>query len=437
MRTQPTAAELVTLALDLPTDALISDPADLAPYAHGGSPLAAVLPRTTSEVQATLAWATRCDIPVVVRGGGTRMNPDICTDGALVLSTERMTSIRVDAAGARVLAQAGARMTDVAAAAAARGLYLAAGPITEDGTVGGEIATDVAGTGAARYGSLCEDLLDLGVVLPEGAVLRVSTGAGADDPHGGLARLFPGSEGLLAVITEVAIALMPAEACEGALLAAFDSAAVAAGAALDIAAAVRPSVLDMIDRTTLASMPGVPDAAGAPAVLIVRCDSASPDGTSPTARIEAIVRRHGATATRRYTDKAEVEAILGARRSVLPTLEARGVTGRYPMIVPVPRLAEFCRRVPQVEKAYGVTVALAVRVAQGVVHAFVIGDEAAAVDDVLAELFDLAEPHPAGTSLAPGQRSWRARSAAARASTKPRMKVVVDPKGLLNPGLVF
>jgi len=401
-----TNAALADLAVALPADALITDLDALESDRTGwhGAPLAMVRPTSEAHVAAALRWATRYRVPVVTIGNGSRLSGDVVTTGALIVSMTSMATIVIDHRNQIVVAQAGAPSVIVTDAVKEIGGFL---PLStsDAATIGGDVALDELGTSAA--------VVEMRVVLADGTALRVA-GPLLADGKVSLGALFADAAGLLGVITE--ITLFPYVAPECAVRATFTDAIAAADACVELAAARTGGAI------TLTRSPG------GGSTVVLACDSAK---DAPF--VADVYRALGATSV---TTDDDVDAALPS-----------GTTLPFAISVPLTRFGEWFAGVAAVEREQGVAIAVVAQPEDERLRPVVVHDrdDDRAIDAAyaaLATLLDLAqalELEVSGEIRAPRTaRTWlAARLGDCVAETDQRMKLALDPLGLLNPGLVY
>src|SRR5690625_2404244 len=216
-------------------------------------PLAVVAAETVTDVSETLRYANTHHIPVVVRGLGSSLSGGSSSQTpSLVLSLEKLSSIRVEPEYGVVIAGAGAINADVKNAAAHHGLWYPPDPSSyEFCSIGGNVATNAGGLCCVKYGVTRDYVLGLTVVLADGEVLTLG-GKNIKDVAGlPLLDLFIGSEGILGVITEVTLRLVPAQRPATTLVATFTTLDDSINAILAVTSAMRPSMLEFMDHYTI------------------------------------------------------------------------------------------------------------------------------------------------------------------------------------------
>ena len=233
----------------LPPGAVIVDADVLDSYARdrtdvlaAGAPMAAVTARSTDDVAAVMKLCGEFNIPVTVRGAGTgRAGGSVPVEGGVLLSLRELNSILAFDAEARLLTvQPGVLLQDVKAEAARHGLYYPPDPGEKTATIGGNASTDASGPCAVKYGGTRAYIADALCVLADGSAARLSGNAA-------LAAVI-GSEGTLAVITELTLRLVEKPGCEVILLLPFaDAGSCLAAAGKILAAGLDPAVLEYLD----------------------------------------------------------------------------------------------------------------------------------------------------------------------------------------------
>ena len=448
------------LAEVLPAEAVITDPdvlaahrRDQAEWAPSGMPRVLVRPASTSEVQAVLRVATALRVPVVPRGAGSGLSGGAnASDGCIVLSLMRMNRIlEVDRRGMLAVVQPGALNGAVKAAAAEQGLWYAPDPASwEFSSIGGNLATNAGGLCCVKYGVTGDAVLGLEAVLADGTVVRtggrtVKNVAGYD-----LTRLFVGSEGTLGVLTEATLRLRPRPSKATTLVAAFPTLVSAGTAVCDIMERSRPSVLELMDRTTVRAVESWKPMGldvEAEALLIARSDAGGVQGEEELALMVAACERAGATSVLSTADEAEGELLMGARRFAFPALEQRGATLLDDVGVPVVRIPELLAAVERIAEKHGVLIGTFGHAGDGNMHPTVVFDRKApealarakeAFDDILHAALALGGTITGEHGVGSLKRGFLgAQLGLETLRLHQAIKSALDPLGLLNPGKVL
>jgi glycolate oxidase len=423
---------------------------DQTPALAPGQPMCAVLARGAADVAATLAWAQRHEVPVVPRGGGTGLaGGAMATDGCVVLSTARMTAIcEVDPDNEIAVAQAGVLNADLDRAAAPHGLMYAPDPSSyEISTIGGNLATNAGGLRCVKYGVTRDSVLGLEVVLAGGRILRtgrrtVKGVAGYD-----LTSLFVGSEGTLGVITSATLRLRPRPPnyphTVAAGFASFEAAARAVTAI--IAARVRPSLLELMDRATLRAIDDWKHTgfgAEVQALLI-----AQDDGDTAQAGAEAmrgLCVEHGATVADVSASEDESRQLLDLRRLSYPAIERLGVALVEDVCVPRTRLPDMAARIEEAGQRHGVFIATVAHAGDGNLHPVFVferglpevpGPVWSAADEVFRAALELGGTLTGEHGVGVIKRRWLADELGPDSmAVHQAIKTALDPAGILNPG---
>ncbi|MGI5240019.1 FAD-binding oxidoreductase [Dactylosporangium sp. CA-139066] len=433
-------------------------PAALVPYrtdatfGFAGTPAAVVRPGSTDEVSQTLAWASRHSVPVVPRGAGTGLAAGaVPIRGGIVLALTRMNRIvSIDPVDLTAVAQPGVTTQELARAAAGHGLHYPPDPGSRHvSTLGGNVATNAGGLHGLKYGNTAGYVLGVEAVLAGGDVIRAGGRLLKDVAGYDLVRLLTGSEGTLAVLTELTLALRPApaESLTGlAYFADLETAGAAVGGV--IAAGFLPATLEFLDAGCIRSVEaharlGLDPTAGA--MLLFGDDGGAAETRRTVSAMADVMRAHGAASVQVAGAAAESEALLAARRCALPALSRLGgATMLEDVGVPRSRLPELVRRIDAIAERHGVTMATFGHAGDGNAHPVGCFDPAdarqrarvaAAFDDVFAAAIELGGTitgeHGVGAAKLP---YLQAQLGPAQTALLTRIKRAFDPAGILNPG---
>ncbi len=450
---------LPELAELLPADVIITDPDVTAGYRQdcardpgAGVPLAVVRPTCTEQVQSVLRWASAHAVPVVPRGAGSGLSGGAsAVDGGVVLSLEKMREVTVNAAARVAVAGPGAFNADVKKAAAAHGLWYPPDPSSfELSSIGGNVATNAGGLCCVKYGVTMDYVLGMQVVLADGTALRLGGPRTKDAAGLSLAKLFVGSEGILGVITELTMRLLPAPGPSWSLVAVFGSVESAADAVVAITSKVRPAMLELMDNASINAVEDLVHmdldrAAGA--LLIARSDAPGAAAADEIAVMTEACTANGAAEVLSTDDEAEGEAFAAARRAVFAGMDRLGDLLLEDVGVPVPELPALLRGLERIGEDNGVQVATVAHAGDGNTHP-VIAYDAGDPDSVararaaFGEIIDLAlslggtitGEHGTGRLKAPWLPDQLGPDVMALTE---RIKHAVDPAGILNPGVLL
>ncbi|HEY2508879.1 MAG TPA: FAD-linked oxidase C-terminal domain-containing protein [Streptosporangiaceae bacterium] len=425
---------------------------DQTPALAPGTPRCVVLASSSGDVSAVLAWAQQHQVPVVPRGGGTSLaGGATATDGCMVLSTARMTSIReLDPANEIAVAEAGVVNADLDRAAAEHGLMYAPDPSSyETATLGGNLATNAGGLRCVKYGVTRDSVLGLEVVLAGGRVLRTGRRTMKGVTGYDLTGLFVGSEGTLGVITSATLRLRPRPArYPTTIAAAFGSFAAAAQAVTTILAArIRPSLLELMDSATLRAIDDWKNTGfgDAQALLIAQDDGEMADGNAELMRSLCI--QEGATMAELSASEAESRQLLDLRRLAYPATERLGVPLVEDVCVPRTRLPDMVARIEAAGQRHGVLIATVAHAGDGNLHPVFVFDRGltevpaavwAAADEIFRAALELGGTLTGEHGVGMIKRRWLADELSPESlEVHHAIKNALDPAGIMNPGKVL
>ncbi|MFZ0379345.1 MAG: FAD-linked oxidase C-terminal domain-containing protein [Solirubrobacteraceae bacterium] len=417
-----------------------------------GQPDLIVFPHSTVEVAAVLRLANEARVPVTPRGSGTNLSGGtIANHGGIVLVLTRMNQLlEIDEADLVGVCQPGVRTIELADAAAAKGLLFPPDPGSHTtATLGGNVAECSGGLRALKYGVTRDYVLGVEAVLATGEVIR-SGGRLVKDVAGyDLRRLLCGSEGTLAVMTELTLRLVPAPETTGTGMAYFSDLADAGRAVSRVlASGVLPVTLEFLDKVCIGAVEdyahiGLDTDAGA--LLIFGQDGNAHAIERDMATMARACEAEGATAVRIAASAEEAGDLLQARRAVLPSLSRlRPLTILEDATVPRSRIAEMVEYIQVVAARHGLMIGTFGHAGDGNLHPTVVLDPADedAVRSAFAafdEIFDKAialrgsitGEHGIGIVKLP---HLERQLGAEHVALLRRIKAAFDPHGILNPG---
>ncbi|MDV3237578.1 MAG: FAD-binding protein [Gammaproteobacteria bacterium] len=440
----------------LPEAAILASDEALRPYecdglsAYRELPLAVALPDTVEQVQAILKLCHARKIPVVARGAGTGLSGGALPHAeGLVLSLarfNRILSIDPDQRIARV--QPGVRNLAISEAAAEYGLYYAPDPSSQIAcTIGGNVAENSGGVHCLKYGLTVHNILRLEMLTPEGELLRIGSEA-LDSAGYDLLALLTGSEGMLGIITEITVRLLPVPDRAQVVLAAFDDVEKAGRAVGDIiGAGVIPAGLEMMDRLAIRAAEdfvhaGYPDCE---AILLCEVDGTNEEVSQHILQVRELLLAAGATEVRTARDEAERLRFWKGRKAAFPAV-GRLSPDYYCMDGTIPRrhLPQVLRRIGELSREYGLPVANVFHAGDGNLHPLILYDankpgELERTEEFGGKILELCVEvggtitgeHGVGMEKI-GQMCVQFRSAELQQFHA--VKAAFDPDGLLNPG---
>ena len=450
------SALLTALAGVLPAAALLSEHEDLKPYecdglsAYRRLPLAIALPADEAQVVAVLKVCHRLGVPVVARGAGTGLS-----GGALphphgvVLSLAKMKNIlRLDALARVAVVQTGVRNLAISEAAAPHGLYYAPDPSSQIAcTIGGNIAENSGGVHCLKYGLTVHNVLRVRGVTMAGEIVEFGNEA-LDAPGYDLLALMIGSEGLLAVVTEVTVKLVPKPEVARVIMASFDE-VIKAGAAVAeiIAAGIIPAGLEMMDKAATAAVEPFVKAGydlNAAAILLAESDGTPEEVEEEIAAMRAVLEKSGATDIRVSNDDAERLRFWAGRKAAFPAV-GRISPDYYCMdgTIPRKRLAEMLTAIAAMEKKYALRCANVFHAGDGNLHPLIMYDanvpgELERTEAFGVEILELSVALGGTITGEHGVGFEKVGSMCVQFNSDElaafhRVKSAFDPQGLLNP----
>ncbi|MGW4425255.1 FAD-binding oxidoreductase [Streptosporangium sp. NPDC004631] len=444
------------LVAALTSEKVLTDPDVTDSYARDrtflepGRPLAVVLAETRDDVVATLRWATGHRVPVVPRGAGTGLAGGATSvEGGVVLALHRMSAIReLSPADEIAVVEPGVITADLDRAAREHGLMYAPDPSSyEISTIGGNLATNAGGLRCVKYGVTRDSTLGLEVVLADGRVMNTGRRTMKGVTGYDLTGLFVGSEGTLGVITAATVRLHRAPSVYPATVAAeFTSLGDAAAAASAvIAAGCRPSLLEMLDRTTLKAIDdwrniGLEDSTRA--MLIAQSDAA--DGPAVAERMAELCTANGSPFVAVSSSAQEAEELIGVRRMAYQAMERLGKCLVEDVCVPRSALPYMIEKIEAVAARHDVLIATAAHAGDGNLHPVFIFDHGlaepppsvwTAADEVFREALEMGGTLTGEHGVGLLKRRWLSLEAGPVTEEIQRgIKRVFDPLGILNPG---
>ena len=438
---------------------VLHEPEDLLLYEYDGSvevarPDCVVFPQTTEQVVGIVQIARRDRVPIVGRGAGTGLSGGaLAREGGIVVVFSRMNRIlEIDLENQRAVVQPGVVNLDLTKAVEHAGLYFAPDPSSQKAcTIGGNVAENAGGPHTLAYGVTTNHVLGLELVLMDGSVVRV--GSRAPDPPGyDLTGLLVGSEGTLALVTEITVRLLRSPEAVKTLLAVFDRVDDATATVVEITArAITPAACEMLDGWTLRAVEdfihaGFPlDAA---AVLLIELEGLAEAVEAQAVQVFDVCTRCRAREVRLARDEAERQRLWAGRKN------AFGAVGRLSPsyytqdgVIPRTKLPETLRRIEQIGATYGFQIGNVFHAGDGNLHPII--------------LFDSRDPDQFARAVAAstaimehclsvgGALTGEHGVGMEKSELKPRMfteddlelmrrvRDAFDPLGLLNPGKIL
>lgn len=375
------------LAACLPADACLTSAEDMRPYecdglsAYQQLPRAVALPRTIDEVRAVVRTCAAHGVPLVSRGAGTGLSGGaLPLAGGCLVSLAKMNRILdVDPANRTATVEPGVRNLAISEAVAAHGLYYAPDPSSQIAcSIGGNVAENSGGVHCLKYGLTVHNVIELQVVTADGELLTIGARAG-DAPGFDLLALMHGSEGLLGVVVEVTVKLLPRPPLARVILASFDS-VIAAGDAVAavIAAGIVPAGFEMMDRLAIEvaeAYAGAGYPLDAEAILLCELDGSEAEVAAATDAVSALLGSAGGRDLRVSRDEAERLRFWAGRKAAFPAI-GRIAPDYYCIDGTIPRrsLGAVLNRIAELSREYGLPVANVFHAGDGNLHPLIAYD---------------------------------------------------------------
>ncbi|CCQ72516.1 FAD-linked oxidase C-terminal domain-containing protein [Magnetospira sp. QH-2] len=444
----------------LPGDSVIVDEDDLRVYecdgltAYRQLPLVVVLPETTEQVAAVLRACHQAGVNVVPRGAGTSLSGGAIPRGdAVTLGMAKFNRIlETDYDNRCVVTQPGVTNLALSQAVADRGFYYAPDPSSQIAcTIGGNVAENSGGVHCLKYGLTTNNILGVEMVLHDGEILRLG-GKHLDSGGLDLLGVVCGSEGLLGVVTEVTVRILPQPTVARALLVGFPSVEGAGDCVAGVIAdGIIPAGMEMMDRPAIHAAEAFV-AAGYPldaeALLIIELDGPKAEVDDLLERCKALAESHGATTLRASQSDAERETFWAGRKAAFPAMGAIS-PDYYCMDGTIPRhqLPTVLKRMGELSDSHGLRLANVFHAGDGNLHPLILYDANSPGELETAEEFGadilrlcvevggvLTGEHGVGLEKRDLMPEMFGPDDLAH---QERLKCAFDPDGRLNPGKVF
>ena len=454
-------AEIVrALRRIVPGEGVVSEPASLVPFESDGlsayrqAPIAVVLPETTAQVSEILGWCQSNGVKVVPRGAGTSLSGGALplADGVVLGLSKFNRVLEVDYANRCAVVQPGVTNLAVTAAVEARGFYYAPDPSSQIAcTIGGNVAENAGGVHCLKYGLTTNNLLGCELVLMNGEVIRLG-GKTMDADGYDLLGLVTGSEGLLGVVTEVTVRILPKPETAKAMLLGFATVEAAAATVGDIiAAGVIPAGLEMMDNPAIRAAEAFVGAGypvEAAALLIVELDGPEAECAELVGHVRRLAAERGADFVKTSQSEAERLAFWAGRKAAFPAV-GRIAPDYFCMdgTIPRGRLPQVLTRISELSAEYGLGVANVFHAGDGNLHPLILYDADIPGQLEKAEAFgaDILKLCVAVGGVLTGEHGVGVEKRDLMGemfdptdlACQQRVKCAFDPGLLLNPGKVF
>jgi glycolate oxidase len=454
------SALLAALRDILPARAILHRREDTAPYecdaltAYRESPLAVVLPESEVEIADILKLCHSLRVPVIARGGGTGLSGGALPNRfGVILSLAKFNRIlNIDAAACTARVQCGVRNLAISEAAAPLGLYYAPDPSSQIAcTIGGNVAENSGGVHCLKYGLTLHNVRRVRGFMADGSAVEFGSEA-LDAPGLDLLAVVIGSEGMLAVTTEVTVKLIPKPQLARCIMASFDD-VESAGAAVAsvIARGIIPAGLEMMDRAMTEAVEAFVHAdydLNAAAILLCESDGTPAEVQEEIALMEEVLSAAGASKLEVSRDEAQRLKFWSGRKNAFPA--SGGISPDYMCMdstIPRKRLAQMLRAVEDMQVKHGLRCVNVFHAGDGNLHPLILFDAEDPDQMRRCELFgaDILETSVALGGTVTGEHgvgveklnSMCVQFSAAELAHFSSVKHAFDPHDLLNPGKVI
>ena len=442
----------------LPEACVLAGAEERRPYECDGLPVyrelpaVVVLPRTEAELQAVLATCSRLRVPLVARGSGTGLSGGATPHPqGVLLSCARMNRIlEIDPVNRIARLQSGVPNLRVSEAAAPHGLYYAPDPSSQVAcSIGGNVAENSGGVHCLKYGLTLHNVLGVRGYSIAGELLELGGGRALDAPGLDLLALTIGSEGLLMIVTEVTVKLLPRQPCVRLVMASFADVHRAGDAvAAIIAAGIIPAGMEMMDRKATAAVEPFVHAGydlSAAAILLVEADGTREEVDDQIAEIERLLNTAGASALHVAATEAERLRLWSGRKNAFPAA-GRLSPDYYCMDGTIPRkhVGRVLEAIEQMELRYGLRCMNVFHAGDGNLHPVILFDANEPgcwqrADRFGAEILELCVELGGTITGEHGVGLEKLNSICVQFSPAERaaffaVKQAFDPDALLNPG---
>lgn len=441
----------------LPPEAILFEAEDLYPYecdglsAYRALPSLVVLPETIEQVQRILRLCYAQNVPVVARGAGTGLSGGaLPLENGVLLSLAKFNRIfAIDPLQRTARVQPGVRNLAISEAAKPHNLYYAPDPSSQIAcTIGGNVAENSGGVHCLKYGLTVHNILGLKMLTMAGEEITLG-GETLDSPGYDLLALMTGSEGLLGVIIEVTVKLLPLPERAQVILATFDE-ITKAGAAVSgiISAGIIPAGLEMMDSLAIQAAEDFVHAGyprNAAAILLCELDGINAEVSHQIHQVRELLLSYGAVELRTARDEKERAKLWQGRKAAFPAV-GRISPDYYCMdgTIPRKRLAEVLERINELSKDFNLPIANVFHAGDGNLHPLILYDanqpgELARTEQLGAKILELCIAVGGTITGEHGVGIEKINQMCLQFGTAElqqfhAVKAAFDPKGLLNPG---
>lgn len=414
-------------------------------------PIAVALPQDTQQVQQVLQICHALNAPVVARGSGTGLCAGAMPhpEGVLLVLSKLDRILEIDPLGRTARVQPGVSNLSISAAASQHGLYYAPDPSSQIAcSIGGNVAENSGGVHCLKYGLTVHNILALTVLTVEGEELKLG-GLGLDSPGYDLLALMTGSEGLLGVVTEVTVRLLPSPEIAQVVMAGFDSVS-AAGDAVGavIGAGIIPAGLEMMDSLAIQAAEDFANAGyprDAAAILLCEVDGTLEEVDQHVQQVAQLFTIQGATSITISADEAQRALLWKGRKSAFPAV-GRLAPDYYCMDGTIPRgqVSRVLKEISNLSQHYDLRVANVFHAGDGNLHPLILFDasdasEVRKAEELGAKILELSVAVGGCITGEHGVGVEKLRQMPTQFSTQELLQLeaikhAFDPQLTLNPG---
>ncbi len=427
---------------------------DALMFYHRSMPDLVILPTSTPQVASLVRLCHETGVPIVPRGAGTGLSGGATpmAGGVMIVLTRMIRILDVDPVNRMATVEAGCVNLWLTKAVERYGLFYAPDPASQTScTIGGNVAENAGGPHCLKYGVTTNHVLEATVVLPDGEVVRLG-GRVLDAPGYDLLGVFVGAEGTLGICTEVTVRLLPQPEAVKTILAVFPSVEGASNAVSGIiGCGIIPVAMELMDRETVKAVEanvkaGYPLDAGA--VLLIELDGPRAEIEAEAVGVEGVCRDHRCLDVRVAQSEGERALLWKGRK------EAAGSFGRIAhhyylqdAVIPRTKLPQVVREIEEIGARYGIRIANVAHAGDGNVHPMICVDPdipdcqaraIAAGSEIMRRCIQAGGTVTGEHGIGLEKREYlRLMYTPADLEAMLRVRRVLDPRGLCNPGKIF
>jgi len=418
-------------------------------------PEAIAFPGSAEEIAQIMKWANQAKMPVIPRGAGTGLSGgSVPVKGGLVLVLTRLNRIlEINEADYYMIVEPGVITQTINDEMDKRGFMYPPDPASmKTSTIGGNVAENAGGLRGLKYGVTKNYVMGLDIVTPTGEIISTGTHTVKTATGYNLTQLFTGSEGTLGIITRITLKFIPAPEHKESMMAIFKNMNQAAQTVSDIIkAGVVPATLEFLDHITINAVEdfkeiGLPR--DADALLLIETDGVKEAAIKEIACVEEICKKNEAFKVHKAASEEEREMVWEARRTAFSALaRVRPTTILEDATVPRSRIPDMVRGVVEIAEKYNIQIGNFGHAGDGNLHPTILTDERdkeefERVEKAIEEIFDLALSLDGTLSGEHGIGSTKAKFLVKEVGDEgldvmKKIKLALDPNGILNPGKMF